>query len=438
MRKLCSFDFVRDEFGGGTVMGLMWFMALVGICGLAVDSTDGLRNKTGLQATADASALAAVIDLPNNGAAVASAVSYSVDNMATGTNGNVLDPADVTIGLWDPVTRTLDTAAAVPDAVMVTVHRSTSNSNALPTNFLRIAGFQSWNVTAQAVAQRFTPKCLQDGLTARGIVNISSNNGFVNEICIHGQQGVEMQNHNSHESGVTVSMPNPGAQLTIPTGGMESNPGLPAALRENILDPRDVNHVDEIMAAMIDPTSPLIPSYIHTNEPVIVVDDKFDLSTVQPHRIYHVDCKPNKTASIPSNTTIIKVVIIADCEITVGSGAVLFDVVLGSRSGGNKKIENANIGFSANVMLGLPDNCNPGGGVTLLSNATIHTSSSMQINGVQMIAAGDIDLGSSAHGINGISAQAGGDINMSSNNAFGLCSGGAPQVALVPYYRLVL
>jgi hypothetical protein len=61
----------------------------------------------------------------------------------------------------------------------------------------------------------------------------------------------------------------------------------------------------------------------------------------------------------------------------------------------------------------------------------------MVINGVQMIAAGDIDLGSSALGINGISAQAGGDINMSSNNAFGLCSGGAPQVSSVGYYRLV-
>jgi Flp pilus assembly protein TadG len=430
------YEFIREERGGGTVMGLMWFMLLVGICGLAVDSTDGFRNKTMMQATADASALSGAIDLPNVAAAKATAVSYSVDNMHDTKFGEVLKAQDVEIGTWDEVNRSFSLGGALPDAVRVRLHQTNANSNAVATNFLRIAGIQSFEVNVVAVAQRFIPKCLRDGLTARGVVNISSNNDFVNEICIHGQQGVEMQNQNDHETGVIVSMP-PGVQLTIPTGGMESNPGLPEALRENILDPRDVNHVDEMMAAMIDPTSPLIPSYIDTAEPVIVVDDKFDLSTVQPHRIYYVDCKANKTASIPSNVTISKVVIIADCEITVGSGAVLFDVVLGSRSGGSKKIENANIGFSANVMLGLPDNCNPGGGVTLLSNASIHTSSSMVINGVQMIAAGDIDLGSSALGINGISAQAGGDINMSSNNAFGLCSGGAPQVSSVGYYRLV-
>jgi Flp pilus assembly protein TadG len=54
--------FFSDEQGGGTIMGLMWFVVLVGICGLAIDSTDAFRNETILQATADASALAAVID----------------------------------------------------------------------------------------------------------------------------------------------------------------------------------------------------------------------------------------------------------------------------------------------------------------------------------------------------------------------------------------
>jgi hypothetical protein len=55
--------FFTDQRGGGTIMGLMWFMLLVGICGLAVDVTDGFRNRTMLQATADATALAAAIDL---------------------------------------------------------------------------------------------------------------------------------------------------------------------------------------------------------------------------------------------------------------------------------------------------------------------------------------------------------------------------------------
>ena len=91
--------FLYDDHGGGTILGLFWFMLIVGITGMAVDVTDGFRNRTMLQATADASALAAVIDLPEDAAAaVATAVAYSVDNMESDANGNVLEPEDVLVG----------------------------------------------------------------------------------------------------------------------------------------------------------------------------------------------------------------------------------------------------------------------------------------------------------------------------------------------------
>ncbi len=56
----------------------------------------------------------------------------------------------------------------------------------------------------------------------------------------------------------------------------------------------------------------------------------------------------------------------------------------------------------------------------------------------RLVALGDIFLGARDMGINGISAQTGGTITLTSNNAFGLCSGGAPGLFTVPYYRLVL
>jgi len=325
---------------------------------------------------------------------------------------------------------------------MVTLHQTEANSNPLPTNFLRIIGLQSWDITAQAVAQRFIPECLRDGLVARGIVDISSNNDFVNQICIHGQQGVNMQNHNFYELGVTVSMPNPGSQLTIPAGGMTSNPGLPEALRENILDPRDVNHVNELMAAMVsgaDPPSEYLPSYI-TDFTVHEESWQFNLANAVPGSIYKIICAPNKNASVPANSTVHDVVIIAECNISVGANASLTNVVLGSTALGNgaKPLDNANINFSANVSLGAPDNCAPGGGVQLLSGASIHFSSSMSIDGLQVVAAGNVELGARDQGINGISVQSGQDITLTSNNAFGLCSGGAPDLFVVPYYRLVL
>jgi len=56
--------FLNDELGGGTVMGLLWFALLVGFTGLAVDTINGSRTRTMLQATADAVALGGAIDLP--------------------------------------------------------------------------------------------------------------------------------------------------------------------------------------------------------------------------------------------------------------------------------------------------------------------------------------------------------------------------------------
>ncbi len=66
--------FLNDEHGGGTVMGLLWLILLVGITGVAVDIINNSHNNAMLQATADAdaAALGGAIDLPT--AAVTSAV----------------------------------------------------------------------------------------------------------------------------------------------------------------------------------------------------------------------------------------------------------------------------------------------------------------------------------------------------------------------------
>ncbi|HUF86046.1 MAG TPA: TadG family pilus assembly protein [Thermohalobaculum sp.] len=442
MRNAGLSRFMADERGGGTIMGLFWFMVLLAAAGLAVDSTDGLRNKTMLQATADAAALAAAIDLPNETQVVDTAVTYATSNMVTGHYGSVLNPGDVTIGTWDHATRTFIANAALPDAVHVLVRRATANDNAVPVNFLRIIGFDSWDVQAQSIAQRFIPPCLRDGLISRQIVDISSNNDFVKEICVHGEQGVDMQNGNYFELGTTVSMPDLD-MLVIPNNGMTSNPGLPDALRENYLDPRMVNHIDEIMLAMLGQSqvmaqAAVLPNYINPDLPVLEVDASFNLSNAEEGRIYHVGCEPSQQVKFSAKSTLTNVVIIADCIIHLPADISLADVVLGSRSGGNGDVNNENITMAANVNLGAPDGCAEGGGVTLLSNASIKTAASTSINGVQMVAKGYIELTARNKGINGISAQAGGDITMTANNIMGLCSGGAPNLFTVPYYRLVL
>ena len=334
----------------------------------------------------------------------------------------------------------------------------------MPVNFLRIIGLMNWNVTTYAIAQRFLPDCLTDGLLARGIVDISSNNGFVNEMCIHGQEGVHMQNHNEFETGVRVTMPDLGDDLVIPNSGMASNPGLASALGEDILDPRMVNHIDQIIADMLTMQSYVMPAYIDTSlvstaasgaaPPVVVKDEKWNFADATPGNVYHIQCAANKNVGIPNNTVLDRVVIVSDCQIGVGAGVSMSDVILastavapgGNPNGANAKknsghggagIENANINISAGVNLGAADNCAPGGGVQIFSSASVHFSSTTAYNGVQIVVAGDVDLGARDQGINGINVQAGGDITMTSNDAFGLCTGGAPQLFTVNYYRLV-
>ncbi len=84
--------FLNDELGGGTVMGLLWLILLVGITGVAVDIVNGSRTRVMLQATADAdaAALGDAIDLPAPAAVVASAVANSAGYIPAALYGSVL------------------------------------------------------------------------------------------------------------------------------------------------------------------------------------------------------------------------------------------------------------------------------------------------------------------------------------------------------------
>ena len=95
-------QFRTDETGGGTIMGLLWFILLVGVTVLMVDTINSLRIRTMLQVTADAdtATLGGANDL--SVAAVTSAVAYSAGNMpaalygsgsGTGSSANVPGPS---------------------------------------------------------------------------------------------------------------------------------------------------------------------------------------------------------------------------------------------------------------------------------------------------------------------------------------------------------
>ena len=447
-------------------MGLLWFILLVGITGMAVDVTNGFRNRTMLQATADASALAAVIDLPvvtaaSESTAVNTAVAYSQINMTSELYGNVLMAADVIVGDWNPATKSITTGAVFPTAVYVNTRRADANGNPVRTNFLRILKFAGinldrWNVQAQAVAERYIPECLNDGLIARGTVEVSSNNGFVNRICIHSQEYVKIQQHNFWELGVNVSMPDLD-DLQLPNDDLSTNIGLPEALREMIFDPRMVDHVPNIIDTLrlpsldaIDERTDIIPDFIIDPSDTAVVSIGLaafnallptlavaSVNDAGPGLIYDIDCNANQKVNIPNEIILTDMVIISACKINIGVNATLSDVTLAA-TGGNGQLHGSNIHFASGVTLGKNDNCAPGGGVQIFTKQSVTNASALSLYGVQMVVQGNVHIAAQAFGINGISIQAGGEIQVTSNNGFGLCSGGAPNLFTADYYRLVL
>ena len=441
--------FLNDEQGGGTIFGLLWFMLLVGICGLAVDITDGFRSKTMLQATADASALAAVIDLPDEDTAVATAVAYSTTNMATEDYGTVLIEADVDIGSWDASTHIFTVGTALPDAVRVRTRRSFENENAAPVNFLRIVGLTNWNVTTYAIAQRFIPECLKDGLVARGVIDISSNNTFGEDLCIHSQDHVEAQNHNTWQPGVGISMPD---MDDFEVAQVKFNPGAMEALYENILDPRMVNDLPNVIETLQDPTldavdplTNIIPDFVVDTTNIVAGNENYDFTQhavasvddAGPGTIIDLTCtNEKKNVDIPSDIILTGLVIISSCNINVGAGTTLSNVTLAA-TGGNGKLTNSNINFASGVVLGKDDDCAPGGGVQVFTNASVHSAANLSLNGVQIVAAGDVHIAAQADGINGISVQAGGKIKLTSKSTYGACGAGTPNLFTVYYYRLV-
>jgi hypothetical protein len=118
---------------------------------LAIDVGMFMTARTQAQTAADAGALAGVTALVANswtdrssaGPAVQSAISAATKNKMMGSAPSVL-PADVTFP---------DDPAGQPNRVRVTVQRTTTRGNAIPTLMGRVFGLQTINIAAVATAE---------------------------------------------------------------------------------------------------------------------------------------------------------------------------------------------------------------------------------------------------------------------------------------------
>ena len=454
--------FLRDESGAYTIWSLIWFSLYVAMGGLAVDMTDAYRNQTLLQSTADASALAGVMSLPDQDDAVVQALIYSSDNMDPAINGNVLDEAEVFLGNWDFDDQIFTAGDGAPDAVRVITRRDESNNNPLATNFLRILSLwgipiDSWNISVEAVATKYVPSCLTDnGLIAYNKVDVTSNNGFT-EICIHGQNvtvdpghdyAIDIGNNNTFDSTVQVSMPDL-ADLNGKPNVCTNNYGLcdPGVLVAGDLWPKDIDNLDAIIAGLQNAD----PDYVlgavfethaitgaSLSPTVLTVNENFE-GPYLPYHIYDVNCaNDNKALNLPTGVLIENVVIVADCKIKASSGVMLAGVVLASSAVGNGQdpLNQNSIDLASGAQIGTSDFCDDNSGqVHIYAAASVHVAAGPTVYGLRVVVGGNFQL-TANNDVNGISVQAGNNITATANGEFGFC-GGVFAGPFAWHYRLV-
>lgn len=442
--------FIGDENGGYTVWSLTWFMLYVALGGIAVDMSDAFRNQNILQSTADASALAGVIELPDENAAVTAALSYSVDNMDMNINGHVLKDSEVIVGTWDFATRTFSPGGATPNAVRTVTRRDRSNNNPLATNFLPILAFAGidatlFDISVEAIAARNVGCTGVNGVVANNKIDVTSN-GHFSDSCWHGQNIVE---DNGHDYALNIQNNNiidPTAFFTMPSLDMmdgrpnvySNNTGLADAVGEGDMWAKSAMVVMEYIdgLTLIDPDAPefkdsSVPDYMFFTDgttgetfPKIQNISGGYSGPYLPGYIYVSSCAGNQTISLPSDVLVTRTVITGDCRIT-GNNVILSDAVIASSAVGNGSDPLAlnAIHLASNATIGADTFCTGGPGqVTFYTAASMHLAAGQTVYGVRMVAGGDIAF-TANQSVLGFSAEAGNNFSGTSNGSWGYCGG---------------
>ena len=139
----------QDERGATLAVVAASIVVLLGMGALAVDVGMLYTVRTKLQATADASALAAAQELPDAADVTSMAIQYATANY---DEGAVVTADEVVLGRWDEVAGTFTPGANPPNAVNVTARRQGARGNAVPTFFARVLGRDWVDVSARATA----------------------------------------------------------------------------------------------------------------------------------------------------------------------------------------------------------------------------------------------------------------------------------------------
>lgn len=413
--------FRNDDTGSVTAFGLFLLATVLCVGGLAIDYANALRVRTQLQLVGDSVAHAAIVVRETNDAATAKqrALEIAETMMPAARFGDIITAADIIFGTYDPQTRSFQADPGSDDAVLVNTARLAERSNPVATYFFQFAGIDSWNIRRQSVFETYVPTCLREGFVAEQQIDVTTGNHYTAGFCIHSNTRVELNNGNTFENGVIVSMPDR-RDVVLPSGGLASNDGLQAALRDGFYDLRILERIGNISAGAVDPSSPYFRPYLTNLQPIeIDPKTKFDDSVWVQGRIHRLTCaSQSKSASIHAGTSLRGGVLITNCQLRLGENVSLEDATIISTNSTASAVSSA-----SGIRLGRNDNCATGGGAQIVTLGDVDFPQYLQMYGGQIIAGGNVSFTSDVTGMQGSSIIAGGSIRGTSDSIVGFCGG---------------
>ncbi|MBU3258887.1 hypothetical protein KPG71_02545 [Roseovarius sp. PS-C2] len=469
--------FHQDESGVGSVLSVFLIIMVLIIGGVAVDTSNVWRHHQLLQQTSDVAAHSGAVELAKGNTtadAHAAAVSSVGFNMPKYYYGELFEDQskDVQLLHYDPVTNKASTSGKV-NAVAVTLRRSESTNNPVPTYLLRIAdlmkpgpktSLSEWNVEARGVAAFVkTRRCSSsDGLYAKGEVNLTSSSFFGAGYCLHGQSAVWMPQNNTFESGSGVSMQdlNDCKNKCVD----DANDGASEAAFEQNLIMEDLGeHIDKIEAAFRGTGDTSIRDEFFNGKSLGYADlpeldavgintgtlkagdtveiDKADfeaLEAVPSGLTYDVSCNgKNQPLKISDGTANLdSVAIITDCAIDFASDATVQSSMLLSDKISNSASITATQGASVGVANSM---CDPDLQSTIMGKSDMDVPSDFAGSNVAFVVDGDIHLAAKSNSTtsshNGVSFHSSGEIKIAANHEFHPCAN--PPSGLMPALKVI-
>lgn len=435
--------FTHKEDGAMTAFGLLLTITMLCVGGLGLDYANGMMVRTHLQVAADSAAHAAIMAREVQGPVDAKATALAVAQRALPVEkfGDTINEGDIEFGTWDASTGDFTPDPLSRDAVRVSTARLESRANGVGTIFMQFLGMDNLDVRRTSIFETYYPTCMREGFVAENRVDVQSNNTYGNGFCIHSNEHVEINNGNSFMEGTIVSMPDKN-DLVIPSGGMDSNPGIGDALRSGAYRLRILEQMPAIIAGVEDPDSPFFRTdYVNIDAitgtpPIVTISSNKNITVADwvPGAIHKLDCaSPNKQMNFGSSNDVFRRgILITNCIIKFGSSVSLEDVVMVNT---NTDVKSFN--SPAKFTLGRDDNCADGGGAQLVTQGGVSFTSQFNAYGGQIVAKEIVTFTAQSDSIEGISILSGDEIDANSLINVGFCGGsGLRNSFMAEYFRL--